>query len=216
MDLDAYRKQYAADDAAPGWEAIDARLKQLYGDQEPLHLAANHPYALGGPDPLDGISIYRSVSSVPHLHFVTYGMSELYYSEESVGAGFSRFGFEFSLRLAPDVDAAAATWVANLLQNLARYVYSSKKWFEPYHYIPANGPICLGADTDVTALTTVLDPELGTMDTVHGRVEFIQFLGITQAEYDDLRAGRNGCRALMDAERELNPMYITRLDRGRR
>lgn len=215
MDLDAYRRSYAADDAAPGWDAIDEHLAALYGAQEPLHLGTGHPYALGGPDPLDGISIYRSGRSAPHLHFVTYGMSELYYSEKALGGDFSRFGFEFSFRLAPtDGPEAEPSWVAALLQNIARYVYQSKRWFEPYHFIPANGPIRLGTDTAVTALATVMDPELGAIDTVHGRVEFIQFLGITQAEYDTLRAGTLSCRDFIEAERKANPMFITRLARG--
>lgn len=214
MDIETYKRTFAADDSAPGWEAIDARLKEFYGDQEPRHLGTSHPYALGGPDPLDGISIYRSTQSETHLHFVTYGMSELYYAEESVGAEYSRCGFEFSFRLIPSGNGENELWVAHLLQNIARYVYSSKKWFEAYHYIPANGPICLGAETEVTALATVLDPELGSIETVHGRVDFIQFMGIAQREYDLLRAGDVKCEEFMRAEHKANPFFLTRLNRG--
>ncbi len=44
--------------AAPGWDAIDARLADLYPDLEPKHYGTLHPFALGGPDPLDGLSFY--------------------------------------------------------------------------------------------------------------------------------------------------------------
>jgi hypothetical protein len=74
----------------------------------------------------------------------------------------------------------------------------------------------LGAETEVTALATVLDPELGAMESVHGRVEFIQFMGITQREYQALRSGPVGCEAFMEAERKINPLFLTRLDRGSR
>jgi hypothetical protein len=39
------------DDDAPGWQAIDAAWRRIHGDQEPH-------FALGGKDPLDGISFY--------------------------------------------------------------------------------------------------------------------------------------------------------------
>ena len=62
---------------APGWDAIDAALREVYGDREPLHYGTDIKYELGGPDPLDGISAYRVEQPSPHWHFVTYGLSEL-------------------------------------------------------------------------------------------------------------------------------------------
>jgi hypothetical protein len=40
---------------ALGWDAIDARLAELYPDVEPKHYGTLHRFALGGPDPLDGV-----------------------------------------------------------------------------------------------------------------------------------------------------------------
>lgn len=214
MDRDTYRRQFS-EDSAPGWEAIDRRLAALYDEQEPVHWASSVPYALGGKDPLDGISRYRSsAGGVEHWHFVGYGLSELYYDEDSAGKEFSRFGFELSFRL-PLAETADGEpwWVGNLLQNIARYVYQSKRWFEPGHFMPANGPIRLGADTAVTALAMLQDPELGVIDTPHGRVEFIQLFGITQPEYEALRARQRQCEALIEAERTLNPLLVTTLAR---
>lgn len=63
------------EDNAPGWDAIDDALLKLYGEQEPKHYGALIPYALGGPDPLNGISAYVSNTPMPHWHMVTYGLA---------------------------------------------------------------------------------------------------------------------------------------------
>ena len=56
MTLEEYKKAYPdPDDAAPGWDAIDAPLKAIYGEQEPMHWGTVISARLGGPDPIDGI-----------------------------------------------------------------------------------------------------------------------------------------------------------------
>ena len=59
------------DAPSPGWDAISARLDQLYPGQEPKHFGTLISHMLGGPDPLDGISAWRRTDQVPHWHFVT-------------------------------------------------------------------------------------------------------------------------------------------------
>jgi hypothetical protein len=215
MDLATYRRNFEQE-SAPGWDCISMRLSEVYGGQEPKHFATSLPMVLGGKDPLDGVSVYRSsAGSANHFHLVTYGLSELYYSEESVGGEFSKFGFELTLRLMPcDSQDGEPYWAIDMLQNLARYVFSSGRWFEPFHCLPANGPIRLGADTLVTALATIQDPELGSVTTPHGLVHFIQLLGITQHEYELIRDRKIECSAFMGLEKCRNPLYITRLDRA--
>lgn len=192
MDLTEYRKLYGGDDsdAAPGWDAIDSRLKAVYDSQEARHWGTVVNAMLGGPDPIDGISAYESrAGGINHLHFCTYGYSELYYNEEAVGKDFSGFGFEMTFRLAsplPPIEQPA--WVWNLLQNLARYVFNSGKWFEEYHWIPANGPIRLEYETDIVGLAFAHDPELPPVESPHGRVEFLQAFGITSGELASLIA----------------------------
>ncbi|MFO0924201.1 MAG: hypothetical protein U0905_17125 [Pirellulales bacterium] len=70
MDIAEYKSLYGdRDDAAPGWDAIDGRLREVYGDQEPQHWGTLIKHMLGGPDPLDGISAYRcSDGGRDHLH----------------------------------------------------------------------------------------------------------------------------------------------------
>src|SRR6187402_878939 len=64
-----------------GWDAIDARLAELYGDVEPMHWGTIVSWRLGGPDPLDGISAYDNPGPPRHWHFVSYGLSDLFDKE---------------------------------------------------------------------------------------------------------------------------------------
>ena len=150
MNLKEYKQRYK-DDSSPGWDSINDRLREIYQDQEPKHWGTIISHQLGGSDPLDGISAYScDDGSIDHLHFVTFGYTSLYYDEDAVGGEFSRYGFEMTFRLASQLPTTEEPiWTCNLLQNLARYVLNSGKWFENYHWIPANGPIRANFDTDL-------------------------------------------------------------------
>jgi hypothetical protein len=214
MNTEEYRKQFTEDDAV-GWECIDKELEKIYPGQEPLHFAPPLHYAVGGNDPLDGISVYRSEKQEKHFHFVTYGFSELYYSEKSAGGEFSKFGFELTFRLKTEHEDDNIHWVCSLLQNLARYVFQSGKWFEEYHLVPANGPIRIGYDTDITALSFVPDPELGKIDTPHGEVSFLQIVGLTTGEFKSLEQNPapSETEKAVNKLRQSNGLLITDLDR---
>lgn len=215
MDIGEYQQRFAKD-SAPGWDAINARLSEVYGDQEPMHWGTAISYMLGGPDPLDGISAYCcKQGGRDHQHFVTYGYSMLYYDEASVGNQFSQFGFEMTFRLAGVTkDENDLVWVANLLQNIARYVFKSGKWFDNYHWIPTNGPIRAEYATDIVGLAIARDPVLQSIDTPHGRVDFLQAFGITAKELDDLKNKSRTCEEIVEQHRKSNPLLIT--DLGRR
>lgn len=214
MTLEEYRARYGDDDA-PGWQAIDAHLAAVYPGVEPHHLATLHKHMLGGPDPLDGISIYRCGSETDwHYHYVSYGFSALYYDEEASQQEYSGFGFELSFRLAPVAGAAEwPTWPCQVMQNLARYVFDSGNWFEDHHWMPANGPICLDAQTEMTGLCIVTDPQLGHIDTPHGKLQFLQLIGITETELTALRDGAATPETLIAALRTTSPLLVTDLAR---
>ena len=216
MDISEYKNLYSGqDDVAPGWDAIDSALAPIYGSQEPKHWGTVLKHMLGGKDPIDGISAYESSKGdIDHLHFVTYGYTSLYYDEDSVGEDFSRFGFEMTFRLASELPPSEVPiWVCSLLQNLAKYVFESGRWFEEFHWIPANGPIRAEFDTDIVGLTFVRDPELEPIESVHGRVEFIQAFGITQSELDSFKDTKQTAENLIRSHREKNPFLITDLSR---
>ncbi|WP_394674338.1 suppressor of fused domain protein [uncultured Chryseobacterium sp.] len=214
MNTEEYKERFN-EEGAVGWECIDRELLKIYPDQQPLHFVPELHYIAGGNDPLDGISVYKSRKQADHFHFVTYGFSELYYNEKAAGGAFSKFGFELTFRLAMEHEDDNIAWACNLLQNLARYVFKSGKWFEEYHLIPANGPIRIGFDTDITALSFVLDPELGKIDTPHGEVSFLQIVGLTTSEYHQLEKDPRPSETekLLETLKQSNPLLITDLKR---
>lgn len=216
MSLSEYQRLYGkSDDAAPGWDSIRERLTEVYGAQEPQHWGTIIKHMLGGPDPIDGISAYECRDGGrDHLHFVTYGYSILYYDEEAVGSDFSGYGFEMTFRLVSDLPPAEQPiWVCNLLQNLARYVFKSNKIFDAGHWIPANGPIRADAATDIVGLAFARDSVLQSIESPHGRIDFVQAFGITQSELDDLKSKTRTCDQILEAHRGANPLLITDLAR---
>ena len=185
MTKDEYRTRTAAqDDWAPGWDAIDAAFDALYPGVTPPHLGVElHARAMfGGPEYLDGCSLFSSPHGYQHL--VTYGMSTLYVDEESFGGEFSGWGYEMTMKVragGPD----ECGWAVGSMGGLARYTYTSKRWFEPFQFIDGRGrPLRVGSDTQLTSYLVVPDTEVPGIDTVHGRVDFLQLVGITQPELD--------------------------------
>lgn len=213
MTLEEYKKQFSEDDAV-GWLEIDKEFERLYPNQEPKHFAPAISYMLGGEHPLDGVSIYESKKQTDHFHFVTYGFSELYYDENKIEDEFSKWGFELTFRLKPFAeDNGNPSWVIALLQNIAKYVFDSGNWFEEFHYMPANGPIRLETETDITALVIVADPEIEKKQTPHGELSFLQIVGITSVEYEAIKENPETVEELVNKLKVNNPLLITDLTR---
>jgi hypothetical protein len=215
MDLETYKRLYNNDEAAPGWDAINGQLAKIYPNKEPDgHWGTIIPYSLGGEDPLHGVSAYKSNGIESFYHYISYGFSELFYDEKAFGQEYSKFGFELTFRLKPfKEDEENPIWVVSLMQNLAKYVFSSGKYFDDYHYIPANGPIRLECDTEIQGLVFVTDSQLGEIETVHGKVKFLQMVGITQKEYDLIQEQKLDRFELVEKLKENNPLLITDLER---
>src|SRR5262249_45864938 len=163
-----------------GWEAIDGRLRAVYGGQEPKHWGTVQRYTDGGPDPLDGISAYAA-DGPAHWHYVTFGFSELY-QKTSKNLGESGWGFELTLRVPRD-GADAPEWPLVFLQNLARYVFNTGNVFDDEHYIAWGGPITRDEPTTLEAVAFSNDPVLGTIATPNGTVKFLRAIGITSDEH---------------------------------
>lgn len=205
-----------ADNSSPGWDAISARLDQLYPGQEPKHFGTLISHMLGGPDPLNGISAWRRNDPVPHWHFVTYGFSELY-AKESDHPEVSGYGFELTFRLAISPDAAADAeppmWALSFLQNLARYVFQSGNVFNDGDWMTANGPIALEQATQICSMGFVTDPELAEpLDTPNGSVAFLQVVGLA---LDEERAAKQWrTRNLLEVLLPHMPLWVTDLGRA--
>src|SRR5215471_10821027 len=198
---------------AVGWDAIAAVLDDLYPGQEPRHWGTLIKFMFGGPDPLDGISAYLhdDGNGGRHWHYVSYGMTELY-DKTSEDKEFSGWGFEFTFRLKAEPGRSEPPqWPLDLLQNLARYVFKTGNVFGPGHHFPLNGPIAVDEDTLLHAALMSEDPQLGQLETPHGKVQFIQVVGATLDER--AAAVRWNTKGLLQVMRTSNPLLVTDLAR---
>jgi hypothetical protein len=195
----------------PGLDALDWALESIHGEGDHQCFSTLVPYSMGGPDPLPRIAYFPVDETPPHWHLVTAGFTELG-EKESPNPSVSGFGFELTLRLPrPPGEASPPVWAANLLQNLARYVFKTGNVFAAGHHMDANGPICHGAETELTAVLFAPDPQLTAIDTPNGRADFLQVVGITKGELRACLRWRGS--GVAEALRESDPWLITDLER---
>ncbi|HBP23461.1 MAG TPA: hypothetical protein DEA08_37500 [Planctomycetes bacterium] len=202
---------------APGWDAIDAALRPIYGDGEPKnHFGTVIPYSLGGPDPIRGISVYEVAEPTPHWHYVTYGFSELY-EKESDDPATSVFGFELTMRVAQGSGepepGESPRWPLSLLQSLARYVFQTGNRFAVGHHMSLGAPLAEDVETRVQSIGVARDPALpAQIDTPNGTVAFLQLVGLTDEELAAAQAWNT--EKLLELLEEHHPWGVTDLRRG--
>lgn len=167
--------------SAPGWAAIEAAVEAVVPPQRPMHWGTDN---LPGQDGLYGISAYRTDGN---WLLVSFGLTELF-GKESDDLECSGWGFEMTMRIPSGDTAQPPPWSLNLLQQLGKYVYSSSRWFEAGHRMQPGGPITGEPNTRLTAIAFVEDPQLGTINTPHGMVQFLQVVGITDNELARMKA----------------------------
>jgi suppressor of fused len=190
--------------------AIDAACEKIHPGVKPLHYIASLPAVAGGNDPLDGISVYACDRGEPHWHYITYGFSDLH-EKSSDDPEASGFGFELTFRLRRGAEKEPPAWACSVLQNLARYVFRTGNPFGVGHHVPLNGPIALGAETEIQSVAFARDPELDEIDTPFGNVEFLQMVGITRDEAKAIK--RWSSLGMLEMLAERDPLLITALDR---
>lgn len=173
-----------------GWNAITAAFEKFYpGQDNPNHYGTLIPWRLGGPDPLDGISIYDGGD---YWHFVTFGLSELY-EKESDNPEWSGYGMEFTMRLKKgcyEDEEGEIRCICGNLQKIAKITFENNELFLPWEYIytgQKNG-IDLKHKSALTGFITVPDSKIESIDTPNGRVEFVEFIGATDAELLKIQA----------------------------
>ena len=187
---------------APGWQAIDDAFEALYPGQQPEHFGTLLPSraALGGDEYLDGFSVYSSPKGYKHL--VTYGMTVLYGDEEAFGGEWNGWGYEMTIKL-KEKDTANCMWAIDMLSNLARYTYKTQRFFQPNQFIRGNGSsLHVGSDSLITALLLVNDTEAQPQMSVYGKSEFLQLVGITEAELGAVMEDRNNIPVLLRRMKE--------------
>jgi len=183
-----------------GWGAIDEAFLRVYpGQEERKHFGTLIPWRLGGPDPLDGISVYDGGDC---WHFVTYGLSELY-EKESDDPKWSGFGMEFTMRLKKDCcedEEAEIRCVCGNFQNLAKITFNNVELFNAWEWIytgQKNG-IDVRQMSALTGFITVPDTLVRGIDTPNGHVDFVEFIGATDAELLKIQSKETTVRELFE------------------
>ena len=168
----------------PGWDAIDEECKRIYQNQDnPKHYGTLVKWRLGGSDPLDGISVYDGGD---YWHFVTYGLSELY-KKESENKEWSGYGMEFTLKLKKNnyVDEEGEIkCICGILQQIARITFQNNEIFNPFEYLYTGQTTGIDSKqvSNITGFITIPDTQFQTLYTKNGRVDFVEFIGVTNNE----------------------------------
>jgi suppressor of fused-like protein len=209
-----YRRDMVEDDdAAPGWDAITAALERLHpGQATPPHWATgtNARALFGGPEFIDGISAYGATEPEPHWHYVTFGLTELYFKEDGADPDVSGWGFELTVRAPRDGDVAPV-WPTELLSAVARHIASTELAPPVGSWFRAGEPLA-HLNSQISGFLFAADPDLVPIATEHGRVAFLQVVGLLEDELD--WCAEHGGSAFIDGPGRQLPRLMTTPPRG--
>ncbi len=169
-----------------GWNAIEeAFLKAFPGQDNPRHWGVMIPWQLGGNDPLQGMSAYDGGD---YWHCVTFGLSELW-EKETGNKEYSGYGMEFTMRLKKgcynaEDEENELRCVFGIFQAIARMTFTNGELFLPWEWLYTGQK--QGMDyrqaSKLTGFITLPDTKIPPIDTPNGKVEFVEFVGATDAE----------------------------------
>lgn len=174
---------------ASGWDAITNECDRIYKEQKnPKHYGTLIKWRLGGNDPLDGISIYDGGD---YWHFVTYGLSELY-EKESDNLEYSGYGMEFTFKLKKgnyENEENEIRCICGILQAIARITFNKGELFRPFEFLYTGQTVGIDAKqkSNITGFITVSDDKFQTLNTPNGKVEFVEFIGVTNKEIEAVK-----------------------------
>lgn len=183
--FDEFKKSDKNNDVkAIGWDAITNLCNKIYPNQEnPKHYGTLISWKFGGNDPLRGISIYDGGD---YWHFITYGLSELYEKESDV-KDVSGYGMEFTFKLKKDNyenEENEIKCICGILQSIARITFTKGEIFNSYEYLytgQTEGIDC-NRKSNITGFITVPDDKFHEINTQNGKVNFVEFIGVTDNE----------------------------------
>ena len=173
---------------AIGWHAIEEEFLRIYpGQTNPKHYGTIIRWIFGGNDPLDGISVYDGGD---YWHFVSFGQTEIYEKECDVKE-ISGYGYELTFKLKKDNyedEEAEIRNICGILQMIARLTFTKNEIFQPFEFIYTGQTVGIDArqKSNLTGFITIKDPTVETIDTPNGKVEFLELIGMTDAELKTL------------------------------
>lgn len=180
----------------PGMRAIYQQLFGIYRESNPLVISTvnkiwQFPHS---NEPIDYIFIYANSGSpeeeVPeHWHYISLGLSDLYgdsrihpVDPSASSDRQSGLGFELTFRLKRHEEVTPPSWPAQLLQQLAKYVFTSRNKICAGDHIPWEKPLDGNEQTKIRHMLIALDCQLKKIKTVLGHVSFCQIVGVTEEE----------------------------------
>ncbi|XP_050297866.1 suppressor of fused homolog [Anthonomus grandis grandis] len=175
-----------------GLESLYNLTRKIYPDQvNPLQVTALLKYWLGGPDPLDYISMYANPglpaeNVPPHWHYISFGLSDLHGDgrvHDPTGPDSpSGFGFELTFRLKREPgETSPPTWPATLMQSLAKYVFQSGNTLCASDHVSWHCALD-NSESRIQHMLMTTDHQLKSAQTPFGTVDFIQIVGICTEE----------------------------------
>ncbi|KAL7299854.1 hypothetical protein TKK_0007186 [Trichogramma kaykai] len=209
-----------------GIESIHQICDRVYPDQpNPLTVTAVVKYWLGGPDPLDYVSMFENpgcpeLGVPPHWHYVSLGLTDLHgdnrVHKRSNPPRASGFGFELTFRLLREPGQhTPPPWPAQMMQELSKYIFSSGNILYPGDHVAQHSPLDSTAGIHagpgkINEILVAEDPQLRTFNSPHGTVSFLQIVGITAQE---LQAAQHwnglGVLELLKSSQICGPWLIT-------
>jgi hypothetical protein len=187
------------DDEAPGWDSITDAFQTAYPDQKPVHVAPTvQPPFAGGI--LNGISAYRGRE---HFHFVTYGLTDLFFKTDPDDPDVSGWGYE--LTLTTHTADRPHPWAWEVLLHVARTTVELGTVYRPgARFLTGKVP---DAASHLTGFALQRDPVVEPHAFPFGRFEFLQLVGITEAERTQMSA--SGTREVLARLMTIDPLGRT-------
>lgn len=213
MSKEEFLKKNEDENYAPGWDVINDEFCRLYPGMQEDHYATTllSRAFCGGDEYLDGFSVYRNPNG--YFHIVTFGMSELYAVESAFGGKYSGWGYEMTIRLKEN-SPSDCIWAMDMMSNLARYTNKTGKYFKSGDFIIGDGsPIHIGTNSLITSLIVINDVSARTRDTVYGKLEFLQLVGITWKEVHLIKKDIDNFEKLIELMKINNPEFVTDMNR---
>ncbi|MDC7224715.1 MAG: suppressor of fused domain protein [Spirochaetales bacterium] len=155
-------------------------------------------WEFGGNDPLRGISVYEDTDC---LHFVSFGLSELY-EKESENREISGYGMELTFRLERGCygdEEREIRCICGILQAVARITFTKGEVFKPFEYIYSGQKSGIDSEgkSDLTGFITVPDVKARSLETRNGKVGFVELVGVKDEELQEL----------LDKKRDVKGLY---------
>ena len=208
MNFEEYKRNLKENTCfAPGLDSINEALENLYSDMEPTSYKLFTPSTslFGGISDLQGFSIYNSTSHKEHNHIISFGFSELYGDEHKFMRERSKFGYELTFRTT-SIEEDEIEKILTAINNIYKYNKKSSIYLEENIFIDYRELI--DEDSSIAGFIVTKDKELPSLDTIHGKVDFLQLHPIDCCTISTLKSGKFKLEDIIEVLEEDNPLLI--------